>query len=194
MTKLQTILEQKQIHWGWLFTGGVLAILGGMVAIGSPFLMGVGIGFLVGWMMVAAGFYYLLYTIETRHERHLFRKALMTILYFAAGLFMVTNPVQGLVSLTLLMGVIFLVEGLTSISMLFSPKIQSRRAWLAFSSLVEIGLGLYVLFGLPSASRWLIGTLWGVHMVILGFSLLAVAMNLNRRHSHTDPIAQPLAA
>lgn len=182
-SNIQALLEQKQIHWGWLLMGGFLASIGGFIAIFSPFLVGIGISFFMGWMMIATGGYYFLYTIETREEGHVFRKTMMTILYVVAGLFMVMNPVVSLISLALLAGALFLVEGLTSLSMIFSRKVQSRRLWLVFSAAIEIGLGLYVLLGLPSASRWLVGTFWGVHMLILGSSLISAAIGLNRSNA-----------
>jgi uncharacterized membrane protein HdeD (DUF308 family) len=194
MKRIQATLKQKQIHWGWLLTGGILAILGGIVALGSPFLVGVKVSFLVGWLMVASGFYYLLYTIESRHEGKTLRNALMTALYFASGIFMVMNPVVSLFTLTVLVGCLFFAEGLNSLSLLVSKEGKSRRTWLAISSVFEIGLGVYVLTGISSASLWIVGTLWGVHMIVLGMSMLTVALSFNRGSAQSDHSTQAMAA
>jgi uncharacterized membrane protein HdeD (DUF308 family) len=194
MKRIQAILKQKQIHWGWLLTGGILAILGGIVALGSPFLVGVKVSFLVGWLMIASGFYYFLYTIESRHEGKTLRNALMTALYFASGIFMVMNPVVSLFTLTVLVGCLFFAEGLNSLSLLVSQAGKSRRIWLAISSVFEIGLGVYVLTGISSASLWIVGTVWGVHMIVLGMSMLTVALSFNRGSAQSDHSTQAMAA
>jgi uncharacterized membrane protein HdeD (DUF308 family) len=192
---LQTILEKNNTHWGWLLIGGFLAILGGWVAISSPFLMGVSLKLFLGWMMLAAGFYSVLYTIESRHEGRIFRKLLVTALYFIAGLFLVMNPVVSLVWLTLIAGFLFIAEGISSLSLVFSPEAKSRRGWLAISAVLEIGLGLYAVFALPSATQWLLGTLWGIHMIILGINLVSVAFFVKRGGpTATTQQSAPLAA
>ena len=94
-------------------------------------------------------------------------------------------PVQGVVSLTLVLIAFFLVDGIVSIVLAVEHRRQlsGRWGWILVSGIIDLVLAGIIFAGLPGAAAWAIGLLFGIDMVFAGASLIAVALAA-RRDAH----------
>src|SRR6201998_1573306 len=88
---------------------GVSLIILGMLAVGSPFLAAVAVNVLVAWLIVLAGVVHLTVAFHTREAGSVIWRLLVGLAYICFGVYLIARPAMGGVSLTLVLGSLFLV-------------------------------------------------------------------------------------
>ena len=170
-----------------LFLGeGVVMVLLGLLAIARPFLSSLAVEIFIGWLFFVGG---ALRTVALLRAKHLpgFRWSLLSaVLAIVAGLVLVSMPLQGMLSLTIVLAALFIVEGVSAIFAGLDYRHHSSNwAWLLLSGIVDLGLAGLIWQGLPSIAAWAIGLLAGINLIFLGWALIMLALSAPRRTSST---------
>jgi uncharacterized membrane protein HdeD (DUF308 family) len=159
---------------GWLVALGVLTILAGILSMGYPWASGLGVTVFVGIIMVIAG---VARTVAAFHAGSFGQGALAFLggfLTFVGGAVLVARPNIGLASLTLLLGMYLLIDGIAGAVLAFHVKPVKGWGWMLFSAVMALLLGLLLLWEWPLSGVWAIGTLVGINLVFSGFSMVSV--------------------
>jgi uncharacterized membrane protein HdeD (DUF308 family) len=100
------------------------------------------------------------------------------IVAIAAGVVLLLWPVNGTLSLTLVLIAFFIVEGGASIFYAVEHRAQlsGRWGWMMVSGIIDIILAAIILGGLPGTAFWALGLLVGINMVFGGAALIAMAL------------------
>src|SRR5579872_472218 len=138
---------------------GVSLIILGMLAIGSPLIAAVAINAVIAWLIVLAGVVHLTVAFHTREAGSLIWRLLVGLAYIAFGGYLIARPAVGVVSLTLVLASLFLVEGIFDIVQYFRASSVHRSGWFLVDGIVTLLLGLMIYMQWPSSSAWAIGTL-----------------------------------
>jgi uncharacterized membrane protein HdeD (DUF308 family) len=103
---------------------------------------------------------------------------LSAILAIAAGLVLLRWPLGGALSLTLILTVFFVIEGVASIFYSFEHKreLSGRWSFMLMSGVLDLILGGFIFIGLPATAAWAIGLLLGINMVFGGWAIIAMAL------------------
>jgi uncharacterized membrane protein HdeD (DUF308 family) len=160
----------------FLFWGVLLAILG-VVAIGAAtfttMLSVVILGFLIffsGCVMLADTF-----TFWRGKASSFLIHLLMALLYTIVGLVLISNPVEGSISLTFVIGIFFVFAGIYRL--LFSSLIQMPRwGWIFVNGLITLALGVLILNSWPESSMWIIGLFVGIDLFFVGWFYIMAAL------------------
>lgn len=95
---------------------------------------------------------------------------------FLLGLGFLLFPGVGVEALTIVLMVVFLIEGIVSILLGLRISASSRRwGWMVFSGLCSLGIGVMILIGWPETALWTLGLLLGVNFLSSGLALVMVA-------------------
>jgi uncharacterized membrane protein HdeD (DUF308 family) len=83
-----------------------------------------------------------------------------------------------MLSLTLILTVFFVIEGVASILYALEHKreLTGRWGWMLVSGIVDLILASIIFLGLPGTAAWAIGLLVGINMVFGGSALIAMAL------------------
>lgn len=155
---------------------GILLIIFGIVAIGMPLVAAIALTGLIAWLIVLAGVVHLILGFRAHGAGNLIWKALVGIAYIILGVYLITHPVLGVASLTLLLSVLFLVEGVLDIILFFSMRALQGSSFVLLDGIVTLILGLLIYLHWPSSTVWAIGTLVGVSMIISGITRVMLSM------------------
>ncbi|HVK77312.1 MAG TPA: HdeD family acid-resistance protein [Kofleriaceae bacterium] len=177
----------------------VVMIVAGLLAIAMPMAAGIAVNVFVGWMLVIGGVSHLVYAWHRRTEgaRAVIWEVVRGVLYVAVGLYLLLNPLVGLLSLTLALGTILAIQAGLELALAF--ELRARPGW--WMLLVDAALGavLAVLIWAtwPSSSAWALGTLVGASLLFGGvfrlMSAIAIRRRLGRRHAGPPPGELPTA-
>src|SRR3979490_1736453 len=117
ITKLQSDMSPAvKAHWkAFLFEGIVLAILG-LAAMIVPPLASLAVTIFLGWMFLISGIAGLVVTFWARQMPGFWWSLISAALAVAAGIVLLARPVQGILTLTIVVGAYFLAEGVASIT------------------------------------------------------------------------------
>ena len=155
---------------------GVLLILFGAVAVGSPFLAAVAVSVGVGWLILLAGLVHVMLAFRAHGAGSRIWKLLVGIAYVCFGGYLLFHPVLGVASLTLLLASLFVIEGIFEIIWFFRTRSGSGSFWLLFDGIVTLVLGGLIYMHWPSSAVWAIGTLVGVSMISSGISRVMMSL------------------
>ena len=155
---------------------GVLLIIFGVLAIGMPLVAAIALTGLIAWLIVLAGVVHLILGFRAHGAGTLIWKVLVGIAYILLGVYLITHPVLGVASLTLLLAVLFLIEGVLDIILFFSMRALQGSSFVLLDGIVTLILGLLIYLHWPSSTVWAIGTLVGVSMIISGVTRVMLSM------------------
>lgn len=164
----------------WSMLCGVLLIVLGMLAVGSPALAAVAVNALIAWLIVLAGVVHLFLAFHAHRAGSLLWKLLVGIAYVFFGVYLIAHPALGVASLTLVLASLFLVEGIFDIVQFFQMRAVAGSGWIVADGMVTLLLGLMIYLQWPSSSGWAIGTLVGVSLIISGITRLMLSLAVGR--------------
>src|ERR1019366_8114404 len=101
---------------------GVLLIVFGMFAVGSPFIAAVAVSVAVAWLIILAGVVHLMIAFHAHRAGRLIWKLLVGLAYVLFGVYLILHPVLGVASLTLVLAVLFLIEGILDVILFFNMR------------------------------------------------------------------------
>ena len=112
-------------------------------------------------------------------------KVLVGLAYLFFGVYLILHPVLGVTSLTLLLALLFLIEGCLEIILFFNLRALGGSSWLLVDGLVSLLLGGMIYVHWPSSSAWAIGTLVGISMIISGFTRVMLSLSVRKAAAAT---------
>jgi uncharacterized membrane protein HdeD (DUF308 family) len=154
----------------WSIIWGVLLMVLGMLAIGSPFLAAVAVNALIAWLIILAGVVHLILAFHVHRAGSMVWKLLVGLAYVFFGIYLLIHPVVGVASLTLVIASLFLIEGILDIVLFFQMRSMRGSGWVLGDGIITLLLGLLIYLQWPSSSVWAIGTLVGLSMIISGIT------------------------
>jgi uncharacterized membrane protein HdeD (DUF308 family) len=180
MTDLRGKLHQS---WGWLLALGIVLILFGGLILTTP--LGVITATLTTeiWIaaaLVVAGVLQLAHGLKATGWSARLWQMLGGIVFIVGGLLMFVYPTVGLVSITMIVAVTLVAQGVTSLLVSGGLPDWSGRKWLILSAVLSIVAGLLVLFDLPTSAGWTLGTIVGAVLLLQGISLTLLALDVRR--------------
>jgi uncharacterized membrane protein HdeD (DUF308 family) len=128
-------------------------------------------------MFVISGIAGLILTIWARQVPGFWWSILSALLALAAGVLLVGWPGQGVISLTLVLGVFFVMEGVASIMYALEHRreLTGRWGWMVAAGILDLIISGMIITGLPGSAEWAIGLLVGINLVFGGATLISMA-------------------
>jgi uncharacterized membrane protein HdeD (DUF308 family) len=152
---------------------GIVFVAIGVLAILLPAWATLAAELLIAWMLVLWGSVGLWFAWEMRSEREWRYAAGAFGITLFLGLVFLLLPRIGVETMTVLMMVVFLMEGVVSILLGLRLSGQLRNwGWMVFSGACSLIVGLIILIGWPGTAVWTLGLLLGVNFLTTGISLI----------------------
>jgi uncharacterized membrane protein HdeD (DUF308 family) len=178
-------LTSLRDHWVLFLVEGIVLVVLGLAAIMLPVVATLAVAIFLGWLFLISGIVGLITTFMMRNAPGFWWSLLSAVLALGAGLILLAWPVSGAVSLTLVLIVFFVIEGVASIMLALEHRTAGRWGWLLASGIVDLILAALILAGLPGTAAWALGLLVGINMLFGGASMIGMA--LHARSIDTDP-------
>ena len=192
LNQLQQALSQAvREHWKLFLVEGIVLVILGVLAIAVPQLASIAATIMIGWLFLISGVAGLITTFGARHALGFWWSLLSAVLGIAAGVVLLGWPVSGAISLTLLLIVFFIIEGVLSIMYALEHKreLTGQWGWMLVSGIIDLVLAAMIWAGLPSTAAWALGLLVGINMLFGGASMIAMAM-----HARSSDAVAPRSA
>lgn len=165
---------------GWSIALSILMIIAGIVAIVSPFIAGIVVTRVVGWLLLFSGVLHLVYAFRGGGVTAVLWEILLAAVYGLAGFFILVNTAVGLASLTFVIGLYLFAEAIIEFAGSYMTRHERGSGWLLFDGIVTLLLAFLILGTWPSSKIWTIGTLVGVSMLFSGISRLMISSAARR--------------
>jgi uncharacterized membrane protein HdeD (DUF308 family) len=165
-------------HWRFFLIEGIALLILGAAAIVIPPIAGLAVTIWLGWLFILGGIVGLVATSRARGAPGFGWALVSAIVALIAGVLLLWNPMQGLLTLTYVLIAYFIVDGVTMIFLAFAHRreLSGRWEWLLINGIIDIILALIILSGMPGSAAWALGLLIGIDLLFGGASLIAMAM------------------
>ena len=163
---------------GRLFWFGAALVVLGIGAIVFPMFSTLVATMLVGWVLLISGIVLLGGSFSIHGTGPFFGALLLSLLTLAAGAYMLINPLGGASAITLMVGVVFLFQGVFEISFAFAMRPNSSWVGMLLSGLASLVIALLIVTGWPAISVVVLGILLGVNLITSGVGYIFVSQIL----------------
>jgi uncharacterized membrane protein HdeD (DUF308 family) len=161
----------------WL--GAALVILG-IVALVFPVIASFVATYFVGWLLVVAGVAGIFGSFSIRGTGPFFGALLFGLLSLACGVFLLFRPGVGMLLLTLIVGVLFIIQGAAETFLAFEARPSKGWGWMLASAIASVILAIVIIAGWPGSSLITLGLLMGLNFITSGVAYLTVANSVRR--------------
>ena len=164
--------ETARAFTSWYVLAGLLFIVLGLFAIIEPAMAAVGIALLLGWLLIFGAIAHLIGTFRGGGTQRVLFQILSAVVFGVGGIYIVTHPLLAITTLTMLLAVVILAEGVFDIITYFRLQRAHPSGWMLLNGIVALVLGGLIWAQWPSSSAWAIGTLVGVNLLMTGITRL----------------------
>ncbi|GAB4385799.1 HdeD family acid-resistance protein [Albidovulum sp.] len=164
----------------FILVGGVMAI-GGLLALANPFAASIAVTTLVGFFFLLGGVGQLWAAWSTPEDEHRIWHGALGLMTLVLGVMFLADPIAGTLSLTLIVGVLFVISGATRLGVALRLR-NSRSYWLLLlSGALSTVIGLLILANIAAAATSILGLLLGIQLLFEGGALIALGLIARER-------------
>jgi len=167
----EAMREAVKRHSLWYLVQSALMILGGILALLYPILSSFAVVLFLGWVLIISGVVQGISLIGAQNVPHFWLQLVSVVLSVIVGVLFLRHPGEGLLTLTLLLIVFFMVEGMSKIIFALTIRPFPNWGWVLVSGVIGILLSFYLWASLPVTAIWLLGVLLGIQLICEGVAL-----------------------
>jgi uncharacterized membrane protein HdeD (DUF308 family) len=167
----EAMRETVKRHSLWYLVQGGLMILAGILALVYPVVSSFAAVFALGCLLIISGIAQGISLIDARDVPHFWLQLVSVVLSVIVGVLLIRHRGAGLLVLTLLLLVYFMVEGISKVIFSLTIRPFPNWGWVLASGIVTILLAFYLWASLPVTAVWLLGVLLGIQLICEGAAL-----------------------
>lgn len=177
LNSIKGFMGDLRNNWGWILALGILLLILGFIGIGMVGTMTLATTYYIGIIFSIAAIAQIFYAFAANNWKGVALTIIVGILYGIASYILLTDPVSGAASLTMVLGVALLVAGIFRAIVAFKLKPLSVWGWVLFSAILSIILGVLILMNWPNSSVYTLGTFMAVELISAGVSYIMLAFS-----------------
>ncbi|MES1965000.1 DUF308 domain-containing protein [Psychrobacter sp. AH5] len=155
----------------WLVIG-VISILGGIFALFNPLSASFAAEQLAGFIFLFVGILQFIALFRAPSTSGKVLAALGGVLGVFIGIELLQNPMQGILTLTMAIAILFMATGLVRMVVAFGLKGSPAFVPVLLSGLISIALAILIFSGYPQSSIYTLGVLLAIELISNGVSLI----------------------
>ncbi|MCA9008282.1 MAG: DUF308 domain-containing protein [Planctomycetaceae bacterium] len=169
------INPQKLLSTGLMIAGGLQVLLG-VACLLTPSIAAFAAEVLMGVVFLMAGLADLMFSWELRSIEGSFWRFMRATSFMAVGVVLLAWPLSGILTLALVLGVTFLMDGVFRFAT--SLQMQRHRGFALLDCLLGMLLGIIILSGWPGDSVFVLGIIVGLRMLMGGFLSMMIGAGI----------------
>jgi uncharacterized membrane protein HdeD (DUF308 family) len=179
----QSIAGEIKRASAWSIVLGVLIIVLGIIAMMAPLATGIVAVSILGWTALIGGVAQIFYAFRAHTGERTVLEVILGLLYGVAGFYIVSHPLAGLLTLTLLLGFLLVGYGIVAVLLAFRMRPLPGWGWVMFDAVVTVLVGILIMAHWPVNSAWVIGTLFGISILFSGVTRLLLSLGVRQAAS-----------
>ncbi|NHF72995.1 HdeD family acid-resistance protein [Paracoccus xiamenensis] len=158
----------------WIIIG-IISIIAGILALANPIAATLAAEQIAGWGFLIVGVLEIFLAFRAEGWGARIWAILAAIAFVLLGIALLGNPLEGIVTLTVLAGILFMSTGIFRVIMAFQLR-GTGAFWLVLlSGLLAIVLAVMIFANFPASVVTLLGVLLAIELISNGVSMIALA-------------------
>ena len=174
----RAIDETIRNYWGLFLVHGVVLMILGVLAVIWPQISTVAADIYIGWLFLFGGIVGLVTMFWAPGVPGFLWSLLTAALSLIVGVLLLWHPVEGVVSLTLALIALFIVEGIFQIAaaIRYRDALPDSWGWMVMSGIADLVLAGLIISGWPGTASWALGLIVGVNLISSGLAITMAAL------------------
>jgi len=174
----RSVRDAVRLHWRLFLAQGIIMTVLGVLAVIWPQLSTIAVNVYVGWLFLLSGAVGLITMFFAPSASAFFWSLFTAALSLFVGILLLWHPVEGVVSLTLVLIAFFIAEGIFQIagSLNYREAFPDSWAWMLASGIADLILAGLIISGWPGTATWALGLIVGVNLISSGIAITMVAV------------------
>lgn len=154
---------------------GIVTVIAGFFAILNPLAGSIAVTLLTGWSFLLIGVLQIIAVFRETDWGARIWSLLLAVLAILAGISLLGNPLAGVISLTYLLAILFVVSGIFKLVASFGMPTGNWKWLVLLSGVLSVGLGILIFANFAEAALTTLGLLLGIQLISDGASMLGLA-------------------
>ena len=167
----EAMRETVKKHSLWYLAQAGLMIAAGVLALIFPVASSIAAVSFLGWILIFTGIFQGISLIGAANVPHYWLQLISVALFVVVGLLFLRNPGESLITLTLLLIVFFMIEGISKVIFALTIRPFPNWGWVLLSGVIGILLSFYLWASMPVTAIWVLGALLGINLICEGAAL-----------------------
>ena len=174
---MASLISRSMTLKNWIVLGvtGLLFIGAGFFALLNPFAATVTVEMFTGWSFLVLGALQAIGAIREKEWAGKLWTLLLGVVALLIGISLISNPLAGVVTLTIILGVMFLTSGLFKLIVGFKFHARQLKWIFVTSGVISLAFGIVVILTLPGSALITLGLALAVEMLSNGLSAICLA-------------------
>ena len=164
--------------WGWFLALGIVLMSCGALAVALPAVSTFAASVVLGAALSIAGAVKIIQSLQIKEWSGFIWQELTGAVELVGGILIFVNPLKGALAITLLIALVFLVQGFLQITLALRIRKQDGWHWLLIAGLVALGASAALTLKLPYTRYFTPGTVAGIALLIAGGAYVVIALAL----------------
>ena len=169
----------------WVIIWGIVTFVCGVLAIILPLTFSFGIALAIGCLILTAGIAHLFFAFDTRSVDGFLWQILLSALYVMAAICLLVNPLLSVLSLTLILAIFLLLEGILELALYFVLRRFRHSVWVLIDGIGTLILGILMISQWPPASPQIIRALIGISLMLSAVSRVILSLAIRTMNPAT---------
>jgi len=164
-------------NWGWFLVWGIALVILGGIAISSSYSATMFSMVFVGFLLLCSGIIIIIdsFSFWWHKWSGFFLHLFLGLLYLMAGIFLIESPQIASVSITLIIGIFYLIVGVSRLLYSISFRMPGW-GWGFFNGLLALIIGILILTSWPVSGLFIIGLFIGIDLIFYGITYIMAAL------------------
>ncbi len=164
-------LSELHKKWYWFLIVGIICLAGGIFSLYQPFFATLTVEMLTAWAFVFSGIASVVQAFQTGQKGRGWMIASGVLLVLLGTVF-ILMPLEGILSLTLAVGMLLVFYGVMQISYAFKLRPSHGWGWVLVSGIISVLLGIIIFAEIETLAGIALGTLLAINLIMNGTALI----------------------
>lgn len=171
--KVPEVIKEKSTYF---IVSGIFFIIGGTLAILMPIASTIAVKLIIGSILIVMGIVGIVQSFGVKGWLGFIWNLAIGVIFVVAGIYLLSSPMRGVLTLTLLVSLTFIAQGILEVIYGFQMRPAEGANWVIVSGVISAIAGALIFMGLPTTGVWVLGFLAGISLLSSGFTNVALGM------------------
>jgi uncharacterized membrane protein HdeD (DUF308 family) len=168
-------------RWGWFLLLGLVMTVGGALAVMLPAVSTFATSAVLGIVLALAGVVKMVQSLQVKEWGGFIWHELTGAVEVVGGILIYFSPLKGALAITLLIALVFFVQGILQIALAAVVRKQDGWHWFAVSGLVALAASVALALKLPhTTGLYEPGVIAGISLLVAGGAYVAIALTMRK--------------
>jgi uncharacterized membrane protein HdeD (DUF308 family) len=166
--------------WGWFLVLGITLILCGLFAVALPTITSIAASLVLGVTLVVVGLVKIVESFKVKEWAGFLWQLMLGAVEVVGGVLIYVSPFKRALAITLLIAIVFVVQGIAQIGLAFKVRPQPGWRWLFIAGVAALCASLALAMKFPFTRYYSPSTIGGISLLLAGCAYVVIAFTLRR--------------